>query len=356
MLYVEAALSLGTALRRRRDRLAAPEADLREVGERILVWRPPLILPLGNSCAPVRRCNALVVSSLLRRLAARYDFIGGCCVCLLPPAADLVDALAPWAVAFDLADDYASWPGQNRPAREVASRQTAALVGRANVCFAVSQRLVEAYGRRAERMVLLTNGVEYERFARATLGPLPAELASLRRPIVGFAGMIHEFVDLDLIASLARAHPEISIVMVGPLERDPDPVRGLANVHLLGFRPYDELPDYIAGFDVAVLPWARTVAAEAANPAKIWQYLAAGKPTVATLLPDLEPLRDVVRLADGPGAFVHEVESALREDGPERVAHRQERARAQDWDVKTDVLEAELDRIMRGWSEWRQGR
>lgn len=349
LLYVEMPLSYGTAARRRRERLRTPWWGEERPAPGLTVLRPPLIAPWSNRSRAARRVNAALVGRGLAARSAAAGFQGAAVVCMAPSAVRVLDRLRPGAVAFDLADDYAAWPGQSAPARGLAAREMQALVRRADVCLAVSRHLVERYEGEAHRILHLPNGVEADLFAEASRRSPAQEVTPLPRPVIGFAGVVHGFFEQGWMRALAEHHPEYSVVVVGPAEVDVSALRGLPNLHLFGRQPYERLPSFVAGFDVAVLPWGRSGAALGANPAKIWQYAAAGKPVVATRLPEVEAAgTDAVLVVDQEG-FVAAVERTLSTAGDLRAAAaRAERAAAEDWSTRVDVLERVLEEALSG--------
>lgn len=351
VLYVEMPLSYGTALRKRRDRLRAPWWGGERPRPGLTVLRPPLIVPWSNQSGAARRFNAALVGRGLAARATAGGHLGAAVLCLAPSALRVLDRLRPAVVAFDLADDYAGWPGQSPAAERLAAAETEALVRRADVCFAVSRHLVDRYAPMARRILHLPNGVEAGLFQSAVLEPPAEEVVGLRRPVVGFAGVVHGFFEQEWMRSLAERHPEYSVVVVGPAEVDVSALRGHANLHLFGRQPYERLPAFVAGFDVAVLPWRRSEAALGANPAKIWQYAAAGKPTVASRLPEVQAVGADVWLADDCEGFVAAVERAVAAAGDTgAAARRSERAAAEDWAVRVDVVEKCLEEALTGAS------
>jgi UDP-galactopyranose mutase len=186
----------------------------------------------------------------------------------------------------------------------------------ADVVFTGGYSLYEAKKDRHPNIHPFPSSVDRAHFSKAR-GDVaePADQAALPGPRLGFYGVIDERMDLDLIAALADAHPEWSIVMVGPVVKiDPAELPRRANLHYLGGRTYDELPTYLAGWDVALMPFAINESTRFISPTKTPEYLAGGCPVVST------PIADVVRhygdidavlIADGAAAFTAACEEAL---------------------------------------------
>ncbi|NQU44428.1 glycosyltransferase, partial [bacterium] len=148
--------------------------------------------------------------------------------------------------------------------------------------------------------------------------PKPVDIYDLPRPIVGFFGAINERVDPVVLEALARAMPEASIVLIGPVykgfhqsghegqgrEDTPD-LRKFGNIHFLGPKPYAQLPACLAAFDCAIVPYRLTDGIEFVQPVKVLEYLAGGKPVVSTAIPDVvEIYGHLVRIGRSPRDFV----------------------------------------------------
>jgi len=182
--------------------------------------------------------------------------------------------------------------------------------------------------------------VDLAHFSRAldTATPVPSDLASLPRPVVGFFGLIAEWVDLSLVRSVALAQPDWSIVLIGRVATDLAPLEGLSNVHLLGPRPYGELPAYCRGFDVGIVPFRMSELTLRANPLKLREYLAAGLPVVSTPLPEVARYEGLVHLAAGETEFVACLEEALARRTEADARRRVEAMRAEGWERRVEEI------------------
>ena len=213
------------------------------------------------------------------------------------------------------------------------------LLGRADVVFAASGVLEREMKERGRGDVhYVSHGVEYGKFA-AALGSetvVPDDVAGLPKPVVGFYGNIHPWVDLGLVAELARRKPAWSFVLIGHPYVDVGALKALPNVHCLGRREHDELPAYCRAFDVAVIPYDMgQVRMESVNPVKTRELLAAGVPIVASDVPELRQFGDRVLI----GRTIEEWVSAL-----EKQIERSDR-RAISESVKNDDWSARVRQI-----------
>jgi UDP-galactopyranose mutase len=157
--------------------------------------------------------------------------------------------------------------------------------------------------------------------ARARLGD-PADQARIGRPRIGYAGVIDERIDLDLIDAVAAARPDLEIVLVGPTAKiDPADVPAHRNVHRLGLKPYADLPAYLGGWDIGWMPFARNEATRFISPTKTPEYLAAGLPVISTSIHDVvEPYgtNGLVAIADLPADTLRTIDRTLADGGPDR--------------------------------------
>lgn len=192
------------------------------------------------------------------------------------------------------------------------------------------------------RCVLIPNGTDYEHFRFPPLGN-PPEMRGVQEPVIGYYGAIADWFDTDLLRELALARPEWRFVLIGStLYADLAPLEALPNVSLLGEKPYDVLPQYLHTFDVAIIPFKKTPLTEATNPVKLFEYLSAGKPVVATDLDELRHYADYVHLADTPETWLAALEIALEDTSLMRIQARQEFARQNTWAARFAQAEAAM--------------
>jgi glycosyltransferase involved in cell wall biosynthesis len=235
-------------------------------------------------------------------------------------------AAAP--LVYDVMDELAQF--DFAPAG-MAENDRAALDG-ADLVFTGGRSLYAKRAGLGPKVHCEPSGVELERFA-ADVAP-HALTGALRGPVFGYIGVIDERIDVELIAALADAFPDGHVVLVGPVFKlDPLRLPHRANVHLTGGVAYDGLPSWLAGFDVALMPFARNRATEFISPTKTLEYFAAGLPVVSTGIADVAAeFADTVYLADGPAAFVAAARAAL-DASPERIARGVAHARERTWDA-----------------------
>jgi len=308
----------------------------------ITVEKALTIVPWGQKFRLANRINSRLTGMRIRRAAASGGLNRPRILWLYDPTAfELVGRAGEDIAAYDVVDDYAEQVGQDaRRRRFVAAADEAAAV-RSQIVFATTTGLYERQLARNPETHLVRNGADFVHFSHLN-GTAP-EVRALAEPVIGFAGNLTvEKVDFDLLEAVARARPEWSFVLVGPAAENAraglERLAALNNVHALGFRPYDELPAYVGGFSVGVIPYRSTAYTRNCSPLKVYEYLAAGKPVVASGVPELAGMQPDVALAEGSDAFVAAIEAALGAESPEAVTRRRGLAEKNTWEARTERL------------------
>src|SRR5579884_1708555 len=244
----------------------------------------PLVLPLPHS-ETARRINQEILRRTIQVIRRRLGIGEFQLWTFLPNVADYVGRLGEQLSVYYCVDEWSMFGYLDRSQTVAAERR---LLARVDCVFAVTDHLVENKRPPNPEIHLAPHGVDHAAFARA-MDPatvVPPDLAALPRPVIGFYGTLRDWVDLDLVAAVARARPHWSIALIGQALDQTSPVDGLPNVHLLGRKPHDQLPAYCKGFDVAVIPYRLGERSPYVNPIKLREYPSAGRPGVSTPFPE----------------------------------------------------------------------
>ena len=282
---------------------------------------------------------------LLDELLAAQGVTGAVAWVYTPLALPLLRDLDRQAVVYDCMDELALFAGAPP---ELHDRETA-LLGRADVVFTGGRGLYEARVGRHSNLHLFPSSVDRDHFARALdpATPVPPD-ARPGTPTLGFYGVLDERLDLALLDAVAALRPDWQFVLVGPVAKiAPGALPRRPNLHYPGQRDYADLPGYLKGWDVCLMPFALNDATRFISPTKTLEYLAADKPVVATSVPDVVTgYRGVVRFADDPDAFVARCAAALAETPAARTmrvaAGRALLARTS-WDTTVERMAALLE-------------
>jgi glycosyltransferase involved in cell wall biosynthesis len=241
--------------------------------------------------------------------------------------------LQPLAIVYDCMDELSAFKGAPSMLRE----READLLTRASVVFTGGHSLYEAKRHQHRNIHPFPSSVDVAHFAQARgIAADPPDQASIPRPRLGFFGVIDERMDLALVSGLAAARPDWHIVMLGPVVKiDGATLPRAPNIHYLGGKSYEELPQYVGGWDVALLPFARNDATRFISPTKTPEYMAAGRPVVSTSIRDVvRPYgqQGLVRIADDVPEFVAACEAAMAEGAVQRNTQADAFLRQTSWD------------------------
>jgi UDP-galactopyranose mutase len=229
-----------------------------------------------------------------------------------PMALDFARDLSASAIVFDCMDELSAFHG----APPELLRHEAELLNRADLVFTGGQSLYEAKRERHRRAYAFPSSVDVPHFCSARSGKTdPDDQAAIPHPRLGFFGVVDERMDLKLLDAVATARPDWHLVILGPCVKiDQASLPRQSNIHYLGMKKYNELPSYLSGWDVALLPFAKNDSTRFISPTKTPEYLAAGRPVVSTSVRDVvRPYgeQELVYIADRPEDFIRAVERAL---------------------------------------------
>jgi len=254
-----------------------------------------------------------------------------------PEQGALAQAIPHECLVYECYDEYRADPAGGWTFAQIQALETEMLQA-ADIVFVTSQVLYEDRKQRHPNVHLVPNGVPYEMFQSAKNQPPARDLATFGKPVVGYVGnCAAKLLDMELIDCLAGALPTYSFVFIGPFREGdvPNFLDTRPNVHFLGRRPYQSVPRYILGFDVAIIPMRLNDFTVPVDPLKAWEYLALGKPVVSVDLPSLRPYRELIKLARDDGHFIALVAEAAEENDEAVSATRMRAARERSWQMLT---------------------
>jgi len=257
------------------------------------------------------------------------------------------DRLEPKAIVYDCMDELSMFRGSPP---ELLEREKE-LLERADLVFCGGQSLYEAKRDRHPAVYAFPSSIDVKHFEQAlTITDEPADQKEIAHPRIGFCGVIDERTDIELLGRIADLRPDYQFVMIGPIVKiDENDLPRRNNIHYLGGKNYNDLPSYISGWEVAMMPFAMNDSTKFISPTKTPEYLAAGRPVVST------PVRDVIRpygekglvyIASTAKEFVNAIETALTEDVDARLDKAAEHLATMSWDKTQKVMADLIDEVI----------
>ena len=252
------------------------------------------------------------------------------------------------SVAYDCLDEISLFSGRGSVERFCQYERR--LMDIAKTTFVTAEKLEERLRAIAPGclIVRVPNGVDFEWFQDcASRQGVPPDINDASHPIAGYVGVLRSWFDYDLIGHLARTMPDVSFIIVGPLDFESrnSHLRTIPNLRWIGRREYGEMPGYIRTFDVCLIPFVAGKVSETTNPVKVFEYFALGKPVVSTPMHELLPFRNdgLLRFAQGREEFAAALRDSLSEPAGEIQGRRREVARRHSWRAMTELMLSSLN-------------
>jgi glycosyltransferase involved in cell wall biosynthesis len=326
------------------------EGRFRTIVDNITLYSP-LALPFPYSPL-AQRINRAGVCGSIRRWIEHNRFAEPILFTFLPTqfTLDLMDVIDPSLSVFYCTDKLSE---TSLAARRILPYERR-VIERADLVFASSERLVEYCRAYNPRTHLFPVGVSLEKFERPWRGEstASADVERLPRPVIGLVGGLRPCIDQALLRELSLRLPRASIALVGPEQSPMTELHGLANVLLLGPKPHELVPDYIAAFDACLIPYFVDDFTNNISPAKLNEYMALGKPVISTDLAEVRRFNHengaVVRIGKTREEFIDQVRASLDDDTPTQRDERRSVAERNSWDRRVEamsrLIEARLHR------------
>ena len=308
---------------------------VREVEPNIFVLNPLAIPAYGNSA--VRGFNEKFLIAQVKKTMRKLKFKRPINMVFNPAAGLIAGKLGEEQLIYYCVDEYTAFTGASKGLKEIEE----GLFRKADLVIVSAEKLFESKQHFNKNTFIIRHGTDWDHFRTALddATKVPEEIAGLPKPIIGFHGLLADWVDFELIKKTAEHFSHGSVVLIGKIAVDAEQkikiLDGISNVHFLGRKPYAQLPAYCKGFDVALNPFAINELTLAANPLKVREYLAAGLMTVSTDIPEVRILPDCMVGTDHDD-FIAKIETALREPKPR--AEISDSIRHESWEAKVDEL------------------
>lgn len=304
---------------------------LEKINENLFVFTP-IVLPLPSSVW-ARKINVLLLRVALwyyRKQLGMHDFQ---LWTFVPTMVELAGKMGEKKLIYYCVDEWSKFSFMDSESmRDMESR----LLQKSDIVFVTADHLYRDKVQFNKNTFLVEHGVDHAHFSQAQERSLdiPSDIRKIKKPILGFFGLVHEWIDLDLIEHVAKARPDWSIVLIGKSSVDISRFQRYSNVHFLGRKPYESLPAYCSVFDVGMIPFKVNELTLNVNPIKLREYLSAGLPVVSTALPEVEKYSDIANISHSNDEFVMLIEKNLRQNAPEDIKVRITRMKNETWQDK----------------------
>jgi len=251
-----------------------------------------------------------------------------------------IDYFAPVLTCYDSTERFWEFEDAAPRLRQLWRYQDAQLARRADVVFVQTEQHLREKQAQGANVFLIPNAVDTDRFDTSANSP-PSDLKDIPTPRIGYVGSINYRIDWDLVEHILRCLPQFNVVFVGISAGDSrfdSLARRYQNMHSLGPRSYAQIPAYLHAMDVCVIPFLATPLTISQSPLKLFDYLAAGKPIVATNVGNMGELEQWVQIADSHDGFCPAIEKAVAEDCPELQQSRRLVASQNSWNVRVEQI------------------
>ena len=328
-------------------KLRAFAEPVREVEPNIFVLNPLAFPSYGNKS--ILKINQSFLAKQVKKAMRRLGFENVVNMVFNPAAGMIAGRLGESELIYYCVDEYTAFTGASRGLKEIEDN----LFRRADFVVVSAARLFDSKKHFNPNTFVIRHGTDWRHF-RTALDPnlqIPADVADLPRPLVGFHGLLADWVDYELIEKTAKRFRDGSVVLIGKIAVDAEQkvkiLDNIPNIHFLGRKPYTELPAYCKAFDVALNPFAINELTLAANPLKVREYLAAGLPVVSTDIPEVHVLSDCL-VGTSHDDFIAKIAYALANPKPRKTVS--DAVSHESWEAKVDELRAimAMQKVMRG--------
>lgn len=313
-------------------KIASAFEPIKEVEKNLFVLSP-LSIPAYGARA-IQAFNSRSLRWQIRRALKKLGFKKLVNYVFLPSAAPLAGNLDEDYILYHCVDEYSQF--SDIPTEPIA-RLERELLKKADLVAVSAEVLYHAKIEHNPNTHLIRHGVDYNHFVAALdeRTEIPDDIKDLPKPVIGLYGLIEDWIDIELLEKTAKHFADASLVVIGKIKTDVSRIENLPNVKILGRKPYQTLPAYCKGFDVALNPFVINELTLAANPLKVREYLAAGLEVVSTDIPEVAILKNC-RIARTHDEFIEQIEAVLKNPKPRRAVS--DSIRAESWDARVDEL------------------
>ena len=293
----------------------------------------PLMLPYANFLL-VRKLNKYLVVRSVQSKMAEFKMGKAIFVTTVPNACDFVGKFGAKKNVYYCVDDFTEWPGMEH---DLVRLMEMKLIEKTDCFIATSQKLYEKLLPYGKPIKLLSHGVDVELFRNMEIEE-HSLLKNIPKPRVGYYGLFDERSDQRLLADLAARLPDVSIVITGRVETDVSLLIEAPNIYFTGAVPYHDLPSIVAGWEACILPYKRNKLTESISPLKLKEYIATGKPIIASPIQELSQYAEYLDLCESTQAWVRIIKRILTSQLFSNKNERKESIEQESWEIKANFF------------------
>lgn len=317
---------------------------LRPISNGLFVLSYPVWAPISGRL-PLSQITKTVRQRFIRQVLRELQMSQPIVWLSRPDMVDLLDEIPPARLLlYHVVDEYTSYSGQTSDSRQRIAEREKQMMAQVDAVIVVSKELYQAKRSLNANTFLVPNGVNYGAYTAALADPhLPADLKVIPPPRLGYSGLVGDRLDLNMLKEMARENPEWSLIFLGEVRFSQQAeswqkLLAMPNVHYLGLADISQVPHYLKGFHVGLMPYIQDCHADNISPLKLYDYLAAGLPIASTDIPAAREFGSYVHLADNPQGFAQAVRTALSDTTPESRQVRRNVAAQHTWEARAEQL------------------
>jgi glycosyltransferase involved in cell wall biosynthesis len=317
---------------------------IRPISDNLYVFRYPVLAPVSGQL-PLKQMARTIRRLALRRALRQLNMTQPIVWFSRPDMLDLLDeAPSPCLRVYHVVDEYTAYSNHTPESQRRLEANEKQMLAQVDAVIVVSKNLYEAKRPFNQNTYLVANGVNYQAYTAALdAAGLPEALQAIRPPRLGYIGLIGDKLNLAMLKEVAEQNPDWSVVLVGQTQVSHQAeawqaLQGLPNVHHLGAVPASEVPNYVKGFQVGLMPYLQNRHADHISPLKLYDYLAAGIPIASLDFPAAREFAPYVHLAANPQDFGRTVRAALVDTTPERRQARRAVAAQHTWEARVEQI------------------
>jgi glycosyltransferase involved in cell wall biosynthesis len=315
-----------------------PNKPRLKINGNVIVYSP-LCLPLGlgNKSKIFRRIDDFFLNRSIKKNIKKFNLNDPISWFYNIKKVNFAGRFNEKLIVYDCVDEHSAFTGASNEMVE----QERSLIEKSDLIFVSSEELYKTKRKLKKETYIVTNAADINHFMKAMddVTQISKDIAKLPKPIVGYVGGIWDWFDSDIIEHIAKSHPEYSIVLIGHINKDVNSLKKQKNVYLLGSRDFNDLPAYLKGFDVCIIPFKINRLTKNADPIKLYEYMATGKPIVSVDLPEVQKFSKFVKIAKTKAEFSNYVSQFIIKKRDEQSIKKQiEAAKEHSWDNRVKSM------------------